>query len=409
MKKRENRDLHGEQPQEFYDYVSYAASKPEKKVKTGKIVFICVMIFALLVGVCTVGALAFKGGIGSGSAEKVTARSEDTAANRGEDNSIFLKTESSKALEELPTDEIVNVNKSGMVQVEFYVGGELYESRSGFVVGTNDKNTKTYIATFADPQTEFSRIKVIFNNNKKYSAVLIGRDARTNVCVLAVKKTGFKPVKFGSYSELLQGEKVISMGAVDNGQYFGSVSQGAVSSVCRKLHSNEYLYHFNAIQHDASVNSGNCGGALFNRFGQVVGLNFDPYTYYGDNGIYFAVPSNLLVSIINDLVNIGEVERASLLIYFEQLDDESAEQYNLPSGSIVISQVQEKSDLKGKVKQGDIIVAVNGEKLTEKGMILDVLDSCRVGEDITLKIARIDSSGRVNYRSVKCRLMTNID
>jgi serine protease Do len=157
------------------------------------------------------------------------------------------------------------------------------------------------------------------------------------------------------------------------------------------------------IQHTAPINPGNSGGALINAAGQVVGINSQKIVDTEYEGMGFAIPSKIVQEVVNNLIAKGYVpNRPKLGIEYLPATQTQAGYYavrinDLPSGSLIIARISDDSVLKGtKVQAGDVITHVNGEPLNKSDVLLQAVDSGKVGETLELRIARISSG---NYEA----------
>ena len=171
-------------------------------------------------------------------------------------------------------------------------------------------------------------------------------------------------------------------------------------------------YTMVCIQHTAAINPGNSGGALVNQYGQVVGINSQKIVNTEYEGMGFAIPIKSAQSIINSLAGYGYVkDRPKLgITYAEALN---YQQYSmiikirgLPSGALVISEINSDSNLVGTdVKAGDMIIKVDGKDMTTPNVLLDKIENGKVGDKMTLTICRIDSNYQIQTFDVTVTLV----
>jgi serine protease Do len=228
-------------------------------------------------------------------------------------------------------------------------------------------------------------IEVQIADDRTFKAELVGSDQRTDVALLRLHNAkGLPVVRFGNSDKLRVGDHVVAIG-----NPFGldhTVTSGIVSAKERVIGAGPYD---DFIQTDASINPGNSGGPLFNLSGEVIGINtaINPQ----GQGIGFAIPSSLASKVIDALNNGGQVVRGWLGIGFQPLNEELAKAFGVSDkdGAVVVSSVNRDSPAdKGGMKSGDIIVSVNGKKLTKAKQLPSVVANLKPGTMATVNVIR---------------------
>ena len=166
------------------------------------------------------------------------------------------------------------------------------------------------------------------------------------------------------------------------------------------------------IQTDAAINPGNSGGALLNEYGQVVGINSSKIASTEYEGMGFAVPTSTVKEIVDELIKNGYVSNRPVLgVSFvpatqNQTYSIIVKANKLPAGAIVIDSIMNGSDLLNtEVKEGDMIIAVNGKDLDTYEVLLEVIENGKVGDVLTLKICRVDANYNISTFDVTVELV----
>ncbi len=260
---------------------------------------------------------------------------------------------------------------------------------SGFVFWVKDGilSDKTYILTNNHVVDNAEKIRVKFNNGREYNAKITGRDPKSDVAVIEIKATGLPAIPLGDSSKLEVGEWVLALG-----NPFGlshTLTVGVVSAKGRStLGINDYE---DFIQTDAAINPGNSGGPLVNIDGEVVGINTAIFSRSGGNmGIGFAIPINLAKAIGSQLIEKGEVTRGYLGVVIQPLTPDLADSFGIdPGQGILVAQVAEGSPAQqAGIKQGDIIVEFEGNKVSNVGHFRNQVSIVPPGRRVEMTVLR---------------------
>ncbi|MCM1506658.1 MAG: trypsin-like peptidase domain-containing protein [Ruminococcus flavefaciens] len=323
-------------------------------------------------------------------AEKpVSAVSESNESKSGSKSSfsaemMSLINTADDSGEVLSTEEIVQKVLPSVVGVEsqftvtssnngYYYGfGNMPSTSSATGTGTGVVITDDgYIVTNAHViyDSEYGAgladsIKVLMNDDNSYDADVVGYDTDCDLAVLKIEVSGLTPAEFGDSDSLMLGESVIAIGNPLGFDLMNTVTSGIVSGLNRNITINDKA--MNLIQTDTAINSGNSGGPLINKYGQVIGINSSKMSSsYGSasiEGIGFAIPSNETSKIIDDLMAYGYVTgKPQLGISCQNVTETVSQMYNMPMG-VYVTEVSEGSAAdKAGLQSGDIIVAVDGK------------------------------------------------
>lgn len=274
---------------------------------------------------------------------------------------------------------------------DFFLGGasggtrEQYGSGSGVIIRADG-----YIVTNNHVVGDASRIEVTLNNNQSYPARIIGTDPATDVAIIKIDADNLPTVAFADSDQLRLGEWVIAIGSPYDLR--STITAGIVSAKGRSMpnYSRELKIE-SFIQTDAAVNPGNSGGALVNKAGQLVGVNTAIISQTGSYAGYsFAIPSNMVHKIADDLIEFGTVQRAMLGVTVGNIDANMASQLKLsaPMG-VYINEVQPggPADRAG-LRSGDVLISVNNVKVNSFATLQEAISQYRPGDSTELTVIR---------------------
>ena len=252
---------------------------------------------------------------------------------------------------------------------------------SGFIIDMNGTVvTNNHVIQGAED------IFVTVNGEKEYQAEIVGSDPLSDIAVLKIKSEDkFSPVKFGNSDTARVGDWVIAIGNPFG--LGGTVTSGIISARNRSIGLSRYEDY---IQTDASINSGNSGGPLFDMNGDVIGINTAILGQSGSIGIGFSIPSNSAKKVIEQLIKFGETKRGWLGVRIQNVTEEIAEVENLgePRGALVASVAEGSPSERGGIKSGDIILEFNGKKINEMKELPKIVAETEVGTIVDVKVWR---------------------
>ena len=251
---------------------------------------------------------------------------------------------------------------------------------SGVIISKNG-----YIVTNYHVISNATKITVKTHSGKIYKAKLIGSDPKTDLAVIKIDAKNLKPITFTDSDKIEVGDITLAIG-----NPFGlseSVTAGIVSALNRtSIGLNDYE---DFIQTDAAINPGNSGGALVDLKGRLIGINSAILSSSGgNNGIGFAIPSNMVKFVATSLIKNGKVVRGYLGVRISNIDASKAKLYGIDHG-VLVNQVEPNTAAsKAGLKPGDIIVAVDGEEVKNAGELRDKIAFKGAGSKVTLKVYR---------------------
>lgn len=389
-----------QQPISTYTAPVFENPVKKKQSKKGKRIFIILIALCVAVAAISIGLSVSDGNSISNDGSGAQTEKIDGAVPSVEKSPYEEKEYSGSGA--MTATQIYDAIKETNVGIIVYVQNQQAGEGSGIIVG--EKAGYTYIITCAHVISGSGvNVQVQFYDQKEYSADIVGIDAKTDIAVIRVKKTGFKAATFGESDSLKVGATVYAIGNPGGTEFFGSLTNGIVSALDRPIATSENGYYdLPCIQHTAAINPGNSGGALVNEFGQVIGVNSSKISATDYEGMGFAVPAEKVLEIYNSIIKYGYVTNRPMLgiRYYAVSADSTysalAWKNNLPYGSIVIASIATNSSVnETNIKVGDIVTAVNGKKLDDTQILLEIIEKAKVGDKLTLTIVRLNSEGSI--------------
>ena len=295
---------------------------------------------------------------------------------------------------------VVNITATNLVFNFFYGAVPQQGQGSGFILDKAGHVLTNYHVV----ESANRGIEVQLSNKHKYTAKVIGSDRVHDLALLQIDAPNLQPVTLADSSGLSVGQKVYAIGNPFG--LTGTMTRGIISSI-RSIRGAEGAPIEDAIQTDAAINPGNSGGPLLNSRGEVIGIN----TMIASNGaeqssgIGFAIPINTAKAVLADLTRYGKVKRPSLGISSFAIGPDLAEQLGLAADYGVLIQkvlpggAAERSGLRGGNEQaylgnqpimigGDLIVAIDGQQVTDPQDISEVMDKHQAGDTISVTVVR---------------------
>jgi serine protease Do len=253
---------------------------------------------------------------------------------------------------------------------------------SGVIVDPNG-----YIITNNHVVSKADEIKVLLDNKRELKAKVVGVDPKSDVAVIKVEAQGLPIVPWANSDKLQVGEYVLAIG-----NPFGlnqTVTMGIISAVGR---ANVGIAEYeDFIQTDAAINPGNSGGALVNVRGELIGINTAIFSQSGGYmGIGFAVPSNMVRSVMDQLIKGGKVVRGYMGVSIQELSQDLAKQFGSPeTRGVLITDVMGDSPAKrGKLERGDVIFEYDGHPVLNPTQFRNLVAQTPVGKKVRVKILR---------------------
>ncbi|ABJ63017.1 trypsin-like peptidase domain-containing protein [Leuconostoc mesenteroides] len=293
--------------------------------------------------------------------------------------------------------------------------GSYQESSEGSGVIYKKTDGSAFIVTNNHVITGAAKIQVMLHSGKKVTATLVGKDAMTDLAVLKIDGTDVTTTaQFGDSSKITVGENVLAIGSPLGSEYASSVTQGIISAKKRLVEAtseNGQNYGGSTvIQTDAAINPGNSGGPLINFAGQVIGINSMKLSTSSSGtsveGMGFAIPSDQVVDIVNKLVKDGKVTRPAIGISLINLSEVTASEQkstlkipdSVTGGVVVMSLTNNGPADKAGLKKYDVIVGINGKKVSSQADLREELYKHSLGDTITLTYYHQDTKQTVKVK-----------
>lgn len=227
-------------------------------------------------------------------------------------------------------------------------------------------------------------IRVIFNNGKEVAAKLVNSDPSYDVAVIKITEKVDIPAvgEFGDSDDIAIGETAVAIGNPLGKELLGSVTSGVISAVNRNI--DERNKDLKLIQTDAAINPGNSGGPLVNAKGQVIGINTEKRVGNGIEGLGFAIPINQIKPKIQSLMT----PKLILGILGRTVTEDDSKYYKIPVGVFISDVVKYGPAEKAGLAPGDIILSVDGKKVTSMEELDKIKQKHKSGDEISLKVYR---------------------
>lgn len=340
-----------------------------------------------LVGGVTAAAITLCA-VGTGNENAVLKK--DSALETPTVEYTVLANESAKQV--LTTEEIAKkcgpsiVGISSTTKTQSYFGTQTgTQSGSGIILDTNGNIVTNYhvIENGTD-------IKVKLNTGSEYDATLVGGDEKTDIAVIKIEtKEELHAATIGNSDEVEVGSLAVAIGNPLASELFGTVTAGIISGVNRTMTVGQR--EMNLIQTDASISPGNSGGALINKYGEVIGINSVKVASDAAEGLGFAIPMNEAVTIISDLMQYGYVKgRPMIGVSVREITKELAYYNNLliDHGLYVMSVTENSGAAKAGLVRGDIIIKFDGQSVTTSTQLNNIRDKHKAGDTVTITVMR---------------------
>jgi serine protease Do len=365
-----------------------SSKKSDKRMKFRNLI-ILVMIISLIGG-SSIGAgfglmsyyLKDKNASGSYFLDSEVLQTMQTVTHTPEqDISVIVKNLGSS---------VVAITSTITVNDWFYNSYETEGQGSGVIFNISEESV--LIVTNNHVVDNANELVVELDAELYVPATIVGSDPESDLSVIKIDRSELTdeqlslihPVVFGDSDTLQVGETAIAIGNPLG--YGDTVTVGVISALNRELQTSTGTQKF--IQTDAAINPGNSGGALVNGKGECIGINSAKIADTDIEGFGFAIPSNAVKPIIQELLEKGYISRPYLGISGKDVTEDLSDLYEIPMGVVVVEVVSGSGAEKAGLRRGDIIILVDDEKIYSMDTLVQMIESREVGDQLNLKVIR---------------------
>ena len=378
------------QQQELFETAKYISDLVEEKTKKKTSTFNIIFLSSFFTSTIVLSFLFF---FGVFDEEEINLPDPVTITETIKEKEVVMpRVDSSEVV------SIAEIATKTIVQLQV---GERNENDEFFSVGGGSGvviNEKGLIITNHHVIDDATDVRVIFEDGRMYEATVIGSDKLTDIGVVKIENENLIPINFGNSETVIVGDLAVAIGHPLTLGAAPTVTTGVISALDRRLDvgsesMNNAVTLFGLIQTDAPITRGSSGGALLNQNGELIGITTAIATAdVGAEGLGFAVPINLALGIVEDILDDGKVLHAFLGIlgaqYFEVADDGA----RIFSGVVIEELYGPADDIyaigKAGALPGDVIKKVNDINITTLDQLITILRSKRAGDAITVEILR---------------------
>ena len=387
----ENPEVVNTSEPEFPPVPEKKAKKEKKPLPVGILLVILALVCSLLGGI--VGAAIVGGGASAAPS------GDGSAVLEGERPSTVLEINKIDTSKVMTPAEVYATNVNSTVGITTAVTTNYWgyqttsaASGSGFIISSDG-----YILTNHHVIEDSSAVTVALYDGTTYDAKVIGYDASNDIAVLKVEAEGLEPVVLGDSSNMNVGDSVVAIGN-PLGELTFSLTCGAVSAMDREVTLSGNIT-MDLIQTDCAINSGNSGGALFNMYGEVIGITNAKYSSStGEasiDNIGFAIPINDIMPIVESIIEKGYISKPYIGVSILDVSAE-AQAYGIPVGAAVQSVTEGGPAQKAGLQVSDVITAVNGQAITSGNDLVEVVGATQAGDVLKLTIYRMGQTLELN-------------
>lgn len=371
----------------YQPYQPYSAPVPKKKKDKRKVsvpaLIACCLACAIISGVVAsagvmLGGKYFSSSTGNGGTSNTVINVDKTAGN----------VVSAVAQKVIPS--VVGIRVTSSVTSWFGMSQEQSSEGSGVVYSSDGYIVTNYHVISSAVSSSGATLNVYLSNDPETAipAKVIGYYSESDLAVIKIEKTGLTAAEFADSDKLEVGENAVAIGNPGGLEFMSSVSSGIISGLNRTLKL-EGTTEMKLVQTDAAINPGNSGGALCNSQGQLIGINSSKISSTDFEGMGFAIPSNYVKTVCEDIINNKDAKKAYLGVKIStQYDADTLQSMGYPAGAVV-EEVADNSPAKNAgISQYDIITSFNGVDISDYSDYNNERLKAKPGDKVNLTIYR---------------------
>lgn len=384
-----------------YKTIYETENKSKQKTSFGKGVFLpfvsgilgCSLVLGVCFGVPTIKEKLLNTNTSNYSSPSNNANSgyvTQTSLSNYSDTAVFAANKILPSIVGIKVEYNVNslismFGRQAQSSTATATGSGIIISDDGYIL-TNNHIVATSSSESYYEVSDATKVTVtLFDDETEYEAKIVGKDEQTDLAVIKIEKTGLSKAEFADSDSIKVGEFAMAVGSPLGMQ--SSVTCGIVSAVNREVTDTDGKT-FKLIQTDAAINSGNSGGALVNSEGKVIGINTLKLSGTGIEGMGFAIPINSTTDITSQLIQYSKVKRPYIGISGLDLNEQTANAYNLVLGVYVKAVEDFSAAEKAGIKPGDVIIEAEGKKITKMDELNEIKNTHKIGEELKIKVNR---------------------
>ena len=377
-------------PMQSSPYRYVPEPKSAKKKKRSWVLPLVVALCCLLSGACGVGGVLMVQHIQAQQVEEVPEENVSHVLQGIRENSVIEIVQVGTGTQMTPAEVYAaNVNSTVGITTSVTTNFWGYQSTSaasgsGFIISDDG-----YILTNFHVIEDSDSISVSMYNGDSYEADLIGYDESNDIAVLKIEAEGLAPVILGDSDNLNVGDSVVAIGN-PLGELTFTLTSGAISAKDREVTFSNNM-SMNLLQTDCAINSGNSGGALFNLYGEVIGVTNAKYSTSSSSSasidnIGFAIPINSIMNIVESIIEKGYISKPYIGISVLDVSAET-QAYGIPAGAAIQAVSEDGPAAQAGLQKGDVITAVDGKTMTSKELV-SYIGEASVGQEMVFSIYR---------------------
>ena len=358
--------------------------KDKRKYPISAVIASCLACAVIASGATTAGVLAVtKSGDNSSS-----SGSSNTVINVDKSSSNAISAVAQKVIPSVVGIQVTASTASffGMSQDSTSEGSGVVYTSDGYII-TNYHVISSYVEASNKSSAKIS-VYLANDTSTAYEAKVIGYNSESDLAVIKIEKTGLDAIEFADSDKLEAGDLAVAVGNPGGLDFMSSVSSGIISGLNRSIKL-EGTTEMKVIQTDAAINPGNSGGALCDDEGKLVGINSSKISSTDYEGMGFAIPSNYVKTVVDNIINNKDEKRAYLGVKIStDYDADTLQSYGYPAGAVVESVDEDSPAYNAGIRQSDIITSFNGVDISDYSGYNKERLNHKPGDKVTLKVYR---------------------